>query len=865
MPESRRPIVRWVVLGLLFSVVVAYQGRITVDVVRGLVGPAADDVRWPIVLESYGPAIKSVEPEAAAAGIREGDRLITAAGRAFLGRSDLARPLAAARPGDVLRLGIARHEQVLRVEVTLAAVPPTRPGLGERIYRVVIGLAMPLVCLVVGFSVAALKPRDLRAWLLLGMLVSFLHLAPGFEPGRLWTWGDAVRVPAIVVSGALHTGWFAFMFLFGLHFPERFAFEKQRWWLRWLLLGPLLVFGVADSLAMIGRSEDFSFGAVAHGFLGRFGGAVLAFRMAAIGCFFASLGAKHGMTKAPDDRRRLLLLNVGTHVALNPTLFLLLVSLFRTGRIDFSYFPAWLSGPALSAVFLFPLTLAYVVVVHRALDVRLVIRQGLQYALARGGLRFVQVALSAVVILVGASLAVDPGANRPARITAIALVVMTVFLLQLFSARLAAWIDRRFFREAYDAEKILSELAEEVRTMIETGPLLRRLTERISASLHVPRAAVLLRTEGAYRPAFALGYGPDPDVSFPEGAGTVRRLREDGKPVRMYLEDPESWVHRQPDVGATERASLSTLQTQLLLPLGAKDELLGFMSLGQKQSDAAYSRTDLRLLQSVATQAGLALEIGRLTEAIAREVAHRERHRRELEIAREVQEQLFPQNRPAVPGLDYAGACRPALGVGGDYFDFLALDGGRFGLAIGDVAGKGISAALLMASLQASLRGQTLSGGADLASLMGNVNRLICDASLANRYATFFYSQYDPVTLELSYVNAGHNAPMLFRDGGVIRLDQGGTVVGLLPAFRYQQASVTLRPGDVLVGFTDGISEAMNTADEEWGEERLMEAVNRCREASAEALLRHLIDSADAFAAGAKQHDDMTLVVARVL
>jgi sigma-B regulation protein RsbU (phosphoserine phosphatase) len=438
-----------------------------------------------------------------------------------------------------------------------------------------------------------------------------------------------------------------------------------------------------------------------------------------------------------------------------------------------------------------------------------------------------------------------------------------VFLLQFFAARLAKWIDRRFFREAYDAETILSDLAEEVRTMVETGPLLQRVTERICASLHVPRAVVLLQAGGSYRPALAVGYGGAPEVAFSEDAGIVQRMKEEKAPTRVYLEDPEQWVN-QPAVTDRERADLGALSTQLLLPFTARGSLLGFMSLGPKQSEEPFSGTDVRVLRSVASQTGMALENSRLTEAIAKEVAQRERNRRELEIAREVQEQLFPQTHPAVANLDYAGHCRPALGVGGDYYDFLALPGGLFGLAIGDVAGKGISAALLMASLQASLRGQTLNGTADLASLMGNVNRLIYDASLANRYATFFYSQYDPISRELAYVNAGHNAPMVFRDQELLRLDQGGAVVGMLPTFPYEQATIRLRPGDLLVAFTDGISEAMDTADEEWGEERLIEAVRQRPDLSAAPLLQHLLAAADAFALGAKQHDDMTMVVARV-
>jgi len=188
----------------------------------------------------------------------------------------------------------------------------------------------------------------------------------------------------------------------------------------------------------------------------------------------------------------------------------------------------------------------------------------------------------------------------------------------------------------------------------------------------------------------------------------------------------------------SDRDRLHKLEAQLLLPLAFKEKLIGFMSLSSKQSEEPYSKTDLQLLQSVAVQTGLALENSQLTQAIASEVAQRERMNRELEIAREVQERLFPQSYPAMEGLDYAGRCRPALGVGGDYYDFLELPDGSLGIGIGDVSGKGIPAALLMASLQASLRGQTISGQPDLAKLMTNVNKLISRPAL--RIATLLSS-----------------------------------------------------------------------------------------------------------------------------
>jgi sigma-B regulation protein RsbU (phosphoserine phosphatase) len=272
----------------------------------------------------------------------------------------------------------------------------------------------------------------------------------------------------------------------------------------------------------------------------------------------------------------------------------------------------------------------------------------------------------------------------------------------------------------------------------------------------------------------------------------------------------------------------------------------------------------------VAAQTGLALENGRLTAAVAAEVAARAKQTCDIEIARDVQQRLFPQEYSPIPGLDYAGACRAALGVGGDYCDFIPLSNTQLGIAIGDVSGKGIPASLLMATLRAYLRGaQTIHHQADLTELMRNLNKLVYESSESNRYATFFYGELDTTSRALTYVNAGHNPPMVFRqtDGGheVVRLDTGGPVIGLMEGCVYQQDCVTLAAGDVLVAYTDGISEAMNAVDEEWGEERLMEAVRPNRAVTTHTLIDRLMTSADRFTAGAPQHDDMTLLIVRAI
>ncbi|HEV3199487.1 MAG TPA: SpoIIE family protein phosphatase [Bryobacteraceae bacterium] len=235
----------------------------------------------------------------------------------------------------------------------------------------------------------------------------------------------------------------------------------------------------------------------------------------------------------------------------------------------------------------------------------------------------------------------------------------------------------------------------------------------------------------------------------------------------------------------------------------------------------------------------------------------------ELEIARQVQARLFPQGLSPMDTLDYAGACVQARQVGGDYHDFLDLGQGRFGLVIADISGKGIAAALLMANLQANLRGQCASASDDPARLLCSVNRLFYENTNDSSYATLFFAEYDSGNGRLRYANCGHLAPLLLRrDGTIEKLDSTCTVLGLFKDWVCSIAELGLFPGDTLVLYTDGITESFNDAEEEFGEQRLIEAVRRHRELSPQDVIASIVDEVQQYSSN-EQHDDITLIVVR--
>jgi sigma-B regulation protein RsbU (phosphoserine phosphatase) len=260
-------------------------------------------------------------------------------------------------------------------------------------------------------------------------------------------------------------------------------------------------------------------------------------------------------------------------------------------------------------------------------------------------------------------------------------------------------------------------------------------------------------------------------------------------------------------------------------------------------------------------------------ERLMLESQERLRLQSELDIAREVQSQLFPQSVPRVAGLELYGVCKAARSVSGDYYDFLKLDEHRVGLVLGDVSGKGISAALLMAAIQSALRAQFYNGlaGGDgaaevpvsTARVVDRLNRQLHANTPLEKYVTFFFGVYDARTRLLSYTNAGHLPPLLFRHGQIERLCTGGTVVGLFPAAQYETAEIRLEPGDLLLTYTDGITEPENSFGEEFGEPRLLAVTQSMLNASPEALATEIFRGVDDWTGSPELQDDMTLLLAR--
>jgi len=359
-------------------------------------------------------------------------------------------------------------------------------------------------------------------------------------------------------------------------------------------------------------------------------------------------------------------------------------------------------------------------------------------------------------------------------------------------------------------------------------------------------------------------------MTLENGQLEVRAHRGDGFKISSTVRDrvlteKASLLVRDAQLDQALRDHMSIVEqkvrSMIAVPLQTNDRVIGLIYVDSPHLIREFSREDLNLLTVMANVAAIRIEHARLNEIEEAERAMA----KEMEQAALIQKALLPSEPPQVAGMDIAGKTTACRTVGGDYFDFLSFPDGRVGLLVGDVAGKGMPASLLMSSLQA--RVQVLFEEADdLARKITRLNKAICANCPDNRFITFFMCVIDPATGALVYTNAGHNPPLLIRAGGGLdKLGGGGVILGILPIATYKEAVTEMQPGDVLVMFSDGVTEQPNPQDEDFGEERLAKLVSSIREKPAAEIVETIESAVTEFAQGVPAADDITVVVARRL
>lgn len=775
-------------LALLFGIVGALDVRLAVTTIQFVSHPEAVHYRLPVTaslivnVDSFG-------------GLQRGDRLLAVDGTEVASMGQVHRALIRRPVGPPVPLTVERQGR--RIEVTAPTRPYPAPiGLREKIWAVVQNIVVPWFCILLGFFIVYRLPTERMAWLVLLMLLaqsqfnSFLFQVDGWPP----FWSGLLRLFNRGIGQFSAAAWL----WFGLDFGTERNPRRLLAWLRWpLTLSVLWVASMSTVLALKGAEFPAGIDRWRALQLPDAWSTWLLYGSMALGV--ANIIYRLAGETEPDTRRRLRLLVVGLLLGRGPLLALEVAN--TAAGVSFSAYPT-VTWVVFSLLALVPLTFAYILIVERAMDVGVVVRQGLQYAFARRSVDVLRVALALVPLVVVEN-----------RWAAIGWALVALVLVGPLARRVHGVIDRRFFREAVQAERVLAGTGELLRTITEPEGVVTAVAGHVSSALHVPEVRSWL-------------------------TGTV--------PAPGWMAEPGAEC--------------------LALPIHGHNGLLGGLLLGPKKSQEVYSPAEKQLLQSVAHQAGLAIENAQLTNRVAEEAVQRERIHRELQIAKDVQARLLPKRDPQVPGFAISGVCRPAQSIGGDSYDYI-VTGDRLLLTIADVAGKGVPAALLMSNLQAGLRGLAFGqSGEDLAGMLSQLNGLVFESTPANRFITLFALACFRGSRRVVYSSAGHNPAALCRSGSteVEWIRTKGLALGLKRQAAYTEGELDLAPGDTVVLYTDGVTEAMNTGGEEFGEARLAQLISAGSSLATSDLRDALVRGVDEFATGAPQHDDITLVVLRV-
>lgn len=494
--------------------------------------------------------------------------------------------------------------------------------------------------------------------------------------------------------------------------------------------------------------------------------------------------------------------------------------------------------------------IAYSIVRHRFLDTQILVRRSILYALVSGFLAGVYLILvRGVQSLMASATHIDPRVIEPV------FLVLALVLFQPTLARLEELVDGLFLRDRHDPRNLIRQLSRDIITILDR----RLLTEQI----------VLTMAEGvmAQKPALV-------DFAAPHGKRVISTQLEPHEVALLEscadefeaLGVNDEFTHRDQLAGLRgneNSPALNALQKiglRYLLPLRHGGRKHGVLLLGRKVTGVSYTGEEVSLLVTLANQVGVALQ----NASLYRQTLDAAVLEEELALARKIQQNLLPARAPEVRPFSVAARNVPSQQVGGDFYDLVDLGGGRLLLAVADVSGKGVPAAILTSMLQAALRTQLKSAGGP-AEILRNLNEMVYQFTAADQFATFFLGVLDGADLTFRYANAGHNFPFVLKAGeGMETLETGGLLLGAFPGIDWPEGSVTLAPGDTLLLYTDGITEARPPdVDEEYGEGRFNERLALLRCAPVEQMLDDILTDVTLYAGGTPQ-DDATLVIVRV-
>ncbi len=501
------------------------------------------------------------------------------------------------------------------------------------------------------------------------------------------------------------------------------------------------------------------------------------------------------------------------------------------------------------ALTLGPGSIAYSVVRYKFLDARLLARRGILYALSSA-------ALVGLYLLVVGRLQGFLGQmfGSDARVFEPVFLIVALALFQPAIAQLEQLLDGMFLKDPSDYRNVIRQLGRELQTTIDLDELLNRTVRTLGDALLVKTAAIVAFTRQGPVAQTTAGHGLD-----------EAQLRRIATLLPHVSNEQSSWRASDPIDGldeAEQEELRNGLGVSLLVPLRWRNETVGALLLGDKLTGMTHTSEDVTLLTNLAGQLSVSLQ----NALLLRDRVAVARFEEEMNLARQIQRTSLLSVFPELPGLEVHAMFSPSKHVGGDFYDVVDAGDGTFLIAIADVSGKGVPAALLSSMLQASLRTQATSS-TGLGDILRSINTLLYRSTSIRQFATFFLARINPATRTLEFSNAGHNWPVVSHArGGRALLERGGTVLGILEGAKFEEDRLTLMPGDRLVCYTDGVTEAANPSNEQYGEERLYALIDDMpRDLCAREIAERMLADLAEHLSGEEPQDDVTILVLRAL
>ncbi|MBE0643233.1 MAG: SpoIIE family protein phosphatase [Bacteroidetes bacterium] len=502
-----------------------------------------------------------------------------------------------------------------------------------------------------------------------------------------------------------------------------------------------------------------------------------------------------------------------------------------------------------------PPAFGYAIIRHRLMDVTLIVRRSIIYAIITASLAAIYLG---VVFGLGSLLGYALGEADNTVLLMIAVIVIALIFDPL-KRRIQSIVDRVFYQERYNYQKALLEFSSELPRQMNLEQILHSVVNRIATTMHVDKVSVALCDEQEGCHVLARNMDDALSVFDHRPGGVVELLKSARSPLNLALLDEDPRVSDEGD-----RSKIKESGVVLMVPMFIQDRLIGSINVGPKLSGKVYSQEDIDLLSTVASQAAIAIENARLH----RSEIEKQKITEQLNIAQRIQQGLLPKENPRNPRLDISGISIPAQTVGGDYYDYIELPDNRLLVAVGDVSGKGMSAALYMSKVQGMIRFAAQMYDTPREILM-KVNRLIYEGMERNSFITMILVLFDFNAETVTICRAGHTQPLIALNGDMGFVGSEGMGLGLEPGDVFDQALeekvFLLKSHGLIVLYSDGLTEAMDQKKAEFGEDRVFAMVKGAAQMSASDLQELLISEVARHRGTAEQNDDITLVVIRIL